>query len=216
MWESQVKKENETYGDLIVLWQLEENPHIPITIKPLEFFKYLQVQGWKYDFVSEVDDDSFILVPEFYSKYLKPNIGRERVMIARQLRTRDPWDSSSSIPYYVFPGGQFCTLSWDLCTLLTSLHSVNPIDDVIEDKLLGLLLHEADEPYTFVILSSRVAFDVGEDVKEPDAWAHMVDEGAINPHKMKADDQYLRVAAFFDENGLDMEKVRAQKGYTTA
>jgi hypothetical protein len=51
-----------------------------------------------------------------------------------------------------------------------------------------------------VVHGDKTAWAV--DDADLDAWVHPVGLGAINPHEMKADEDYLRVAACYDENGL--------------
>ena len=60
IWMPLIQQENETYGDLIMMADLEESAHIANTVKTLNFFTYLAAQGPShYKFVSKLDDDSF-------------------------------------------------------------------------------------------------------------------------------------------------------------
>lgn len=200
---------------MIVLSHLEESVHVATTIKPIEILKYFAEQTERWRFVSKIDDDSFIDATTFYTKYLAPLLltpenatqSQLRTIIARKLSTND----------FKFPGGQFYTMTWDLVELLSKLHRENPIQNEYEDLLVGRLLHEANEPWHLEILPNEVAFDYNDDFGQVvdgqetawaaadgdlSAWVHGVGLGAINPHKMKADEEYLKVAACFGTSGL--------------
>ena len=71
--------------------------------------------------------------------------------------------------------------------------------------LVGRLLHDAGAAYEFVELDDTRAFDVTDDLsrlsKEQQDIGPMTG-AAINPHKMKDDEMYLRVAGLFDKDGF--------------
>ncbi|KIW01493.1 uncharacterized protein PV09_06973 [Verruconis gallopava] len=212
-WSSVIAKENETHGDIIILKHLEESSRIANTVKSIEFLKYITAWPGKWSFVSKIDDDSFLDPNAFYKEYLMPlinsvpQLSEQLVGIGRKLDMNG----------FEYPGGQFYTLSWAMVEKLASLHAENPITDEHEDVLIGRLLHEADVPWHFTKLPNRVAFDYDDSLganlggkktawaKEDadlDAWVHAVGSRAINPHKMRGDEEYLRVAACYDSNGL--------------
>ena len=95
-----------------------------------------------------------------------------------------------------------------MTTRLVHLYTLNPIADEHEDVLIGRLLNESGESWELVELDNRKAFDYDEKNTDVWAWSHAVLEGAINPHKMKDDQTYLKVAAMYDSHGLrpDMEQ----------
>jgi beta-1,3-galactosyltransferase 1 len=204
LWMPLIQHENATYGDLIVLPHLEESAQVATTIKQFEFFKYLAEHGSSWEFVSKLDDDSFVDAQAFYREFLLPQLAkpnRERVIIGRRM--------THSNPEYVYAGGQFFTLSWEMVTLIARLYTSNPIKDEIDDVLLGRLLYEADEWFEFIELDNQRAFDYDEEGSDVWAWSHKVMEGAINPHRLKDDETYLRVAAMYDSNGLKSNYNRA-------
>ena len=156
--------------------------------------------------MSKVDDDSFVDVGTFFEEFLAPRLEEgNNTIIARylswaQMRPDDGVD-------YTCPGGQFYTLSWDMVQLLVRLYEKHPIDDLMEDGLLGTLLHEEKYEFEFVDLEDQRAFDVHEDghawgMKGEDLGLVSKMQEAVNPHKMKTDEEYLRVAALFDEGGF--------------
>ncbi len=215
LWQPLISHENDTYGDLIVLEDLEESAEVANTIKSIEFLKHLLAESkapgasttWK--FISKIDDDSFLSAERFYQEYLLPRMHhyqqqqQKRVdnddgtLIARRL-TRSDRNFST-------PGGQFYTLSWDLARLVAETHTRNSITNLPEDVLIGRLLYEADARFDFVELDDSQAFDVTDDLKrlskEKEDLGPM-DADAINPHKMKDDETYLRVAKLFGKDGF--------------
>ncbi|CAF9938658.1 hypothetical protein IMSHALPRED_001041 [Imshaugia aleurites] len=221
LWLPLIKHENDTYGDLIVLDQLNESAAVANTIKSIEFFKHLVARSaaqtpWK--FVSKIDDDSFLSARRFYTDFLLPRLhphpaatadddddddASTGTLIARRLRTRADRNFSA-------PGGQFYTLSWDLVRLVAATHTQNPITHLPEDVLIGRLLSDAHARFEFVELDDRQAFDVDEQMQrvgmEKEVLGEM-DEAAVNPHKMKDDESYLRVAGLFGRDGFVGEEV---------
>jgi beta-1,3-galactosyltransferase 1 len=204
LWMPLIRHENETYGDLIMLPGLEESAQVATTIKQFEFFKYLAEHGSSWDFVSKLDDDSFLDAQSFYRTFLLPRLAtlnHDRIIIGRLMTHSDP--------EYIYAGGQFFTLSWEMVTLVARLYTLNPIKDEIDDVLLGRLLYEANERFEFITLDNQRAFDYEEENDDVSAWSHKVMEGAINPHRLKDDETYLRIAAMYDSNGLKSNYSRA-------
>lgn len=210
LWLPLIAHENNTYGDLIMLPHLEESSEIANTIKTVEFLKHLVANGTTHHFVSKIDDDSFLDADRMFEEFIAPRIaaaerdpefaGQQRNFIARKLDYARTPNGSKLDPllHYPHPGGQFYTMSWEMVVLLARLHEQNRITDELEDSLLGRLLYEAHEAFEFVELSDERAFDTDEDLGG-------MSERAINPHKMKSDELYLRVAALFDERGYKGE-----------
>lgn len=209
LWQPLIKHENDTYGDLIVLEQLEENAKIATTIKIVEFLKHLVTSshagaGPPWKFVSKIDDDSFISAERFYQEFLLPRLDQQQqvadvngTLIARRLIRSDRNFST--------PGGQFYTLSWDLVGLIAETHSKNPVANVVEDVLIGQLLYEAEARFEFVELDDSRAFDVTHNLtrlSQEKKDLGPINSAAINPHKMKADETYLRVAQLFGKDGF--------------
>jgi hypothetical protein len=116
---------------------------------------------------------------------------------------------------YKYPGGQMYTLPYPLALHLADLYDANPIKDDDEDVLVGRLFYEMNETVDFINMPNREAFDVSEDVGDVSAWSHQVLEGAINPHKMKTDEHYLKVAALFNKDGLNLGRVKEVYGYSS-
>jgi len=210
-WQAIIDAENATYGDIVQLEHLEENGHVANTIKTIEFFKYLtrtrtsvglQTGNWKW--VTKIDDDSFLDARTFHRDYLKPLDDAKRTIIARTIHQ----------PNFTVPGGQFYTLSSDVVSLLAELQTETPILDEPEDVLVGRLLYDANEDWTHIDLPNHIAFDYedtqlrekGKALAADDAdlsgWNHAVGPDAINPHKMRDDETYIKVASCFDEDGV--------------
>ena len=212
LWQSLISHENDTYGDLIVLEELEESPEVANTVKSVEFLKHLVAASKApgaaapWEFVSKIDDDSFLSAECFYRDFLLPRIRHRRAhddhddhgtLIARRLVRSDRNFST--------PGGQFYTLSWDLARLVAETQARNPILDLPEDVLVGRLLYDAEATFDFVELDDRQAFDVTDDLTrlgKANEDLGPIDGAAINPHKMKDDETYLRVAGLFGKDGF--------------
>lgn len=217
LWSPIIAAENATHGDIIILSDLKEDAHTANTIKSVEFLKYLTTSSnITYDFVTKLDDDSYLDAHTFWKNYLEPRIAFDahkthaessalnRTIIARTLR-RSTW---------TYPGGQFYTMTWDLAVLLTQLHTKHPINDEHEDVLVGRLLHEAGVEWQHSDLPNEIAFDYEEkdlrgdgtafarDGADLKGWRHAVGRGSVNPHKMKGVEEYLKVAACFDKEGV--------------
>lgn len=211
LWQAIVQAENDTYGDIISLTHLEEKAETANTIKSIEFIKYLANQDRRWKFVTKVDDDSFIEANAFYETYLQPLLAEPlrsmRTMIARTVGPNANYD-------FTYPGGQFYTMTWDLVPLLADLYDKKTLSYNHEDALVGGLLKEAGISYTHVDLQNDVAFDYdATQARHKDTawaprdanlmeWSHAMGPGAVNPHKMKTDEDYLKVAACFDWKGL--------------
>ena len=235
-WQSIIEAENQTFGDIIQLSHLEATGHVANTVKTIEFFKHLTASGqnreqtpvneksqsnednltqsWsenqlrKWKFVSKIDDDSFLDARNFWIRYLMPLQDSNRTIIARTLRR----------PNYTHPGGQFYTLTSDMVSLVADLHTKNPISDAPDDVLVGRLLYEAGESWTHVDLPNPVVFNYDDKqlLEEEKAfasadanlegWLHAVGPQAINPHKLKNDATYVKVAACFNEQGVKVPR----------
>jgi hypothetical protein len=207
-WRPMIERENATYGDLIVLDHLPETAEVANSNKSIEYIKYLVDNNMKYDFVSKLDDDSFLDAYTFYTQYLKPIKSESpRTIFGRKTR--------ETIYDFRYPGGQFYTISWDLVEILARLHKEKPPPrNKYEDVLIGKLLSEAKEDWTFTELSNREAFDFEFENKEKkvDPWAkaradlnayeHAIGKGAINPHRLKDDTVFLQVASCYGPTGL--------------
>jgi beta-1,3-galactosyltransferase 1 len=209
LWRPLIEQENATYGDLIMLAHEHETHKWANTVKTLEAFKHIASQGRPYTFVSKMDEDSWIDAKTFHRLWLEPRTKNGTVggtYIGRRLQHDYPFKYAS---------GQFYTLSWDMINRLVDLWELNRIDDEHEDVLPGRLLYEGKVMYNLTVLPLRVAFDYYDDQTRGDgtAWApdgqdvdnnlyHGIATGSLNPHQLKDDEVYLRVAACYDENGV--------------
>lgn len=214
LWDTVIATENATFGDIIQLAHLNEDRLTANTIKSVEFFKYvIDRTANRWQFISKIDDDSFLDVPRFYQQYLRPLLSADQtslmpfadhVAIGRTLSREN----------FTYPGGQFYTLTKDTVRVLAEQHAANPINNLDEDVLIGKLLHDSGVQWTHVDLPNNIAFDYqakdlksqGQAFAKEDAdlsgWAHAIGPQSINPHKMRDTEVYLQVAACFDKNGV--------------
>jgi Galactosyltransferase len=209
LWRPAIEYENSTYGDIIILEGLPENSHTANTIKTMELFKHLTEINSAWSFVSKLDDDSFIDARAFRENYLAPLLKLGHAEQSRSVIGRDVFRHGVH-----YPGGQFYTVSWDMVNILAGLQTRFNVVDSDEDILVQRLLAAGEEQWNFITMSNPIAFDYEQkdainettawarSETDQDAWEHAVGPMAINPHKMKDDETYLRVAACFDERGL--------------
>ena len=187
-WMPIFQQENDTYGDMMMLRNVSGDDHkFATTHKPLTFFKQLQEEeqetGRRWDFVSKLDDDSFLDAGTFYREFLQPRAKATKTLIARRCES----------PGLYWPAGMFYTMSWDLLNVVTSQYEREPFKLDHEDWPLGKILAMSKLNFDFVQLAEERAFDV---VREG-----MVTKEAILPHKMKKDEEYLWVAQMYDKQG---------------
>ena len=207
-----IKKENDTFGDILLLDDMKDTAWTANHIKPFEFFKKVTDNGWKgrtYDFVSKVDQDSFVDPVRTWNKYLK---GRMRVSGIEKDRLM------LSMPHEAFcecpsPQGGFYTLSWDLAKLIAGLYDgmEKPEDIGQEDCMVGRFPTDAGEQYEFMSMDGEESFDViGEKgsaiardwSKDQVERGHLEElENVVFLHQMKEEWKWLAVKDLFDEDG---------------
>ncbi|MCJ1278709.1 hypothetical protein MMC21_006526 [Puttea exsequens] len=207
-WADVIQKENATYGDILVLDGIEEDSQWTAThTKPLELLKVVAQGGWKgrkYDFVSKVDEDSWIEAKGFYEDFLRPRLEDEQgtpldppnMTMIGCLINCDGVDKA--------PAGGFETFSWDMVDLLPRLHEEFPNEGEAEDCLMGKLLEDARIPFEFVDMIPDRGVDVnevghafwGEEKGELEDFPE-----ALVIHNAKTDEMWMRVVGLYDENG---------------
>jgi hypothetical protein len=207
LWKPVLDLENKHYDDIVILDNIPDDSHTANTIKSIELFRYLLETGEHYELVSKMDDDSFLNARTFWNQYVLPLLKKEseleRTIIGRRIE-KD----------LLYPGGQFYTLTWDLLPDLVSCQDQFRITDQDEDWLVGTLLAKGGMNWSLIELENSVAFDYHEqdarnettsaakNFTSQNSWSHAVGPQAINPHKMKDDETYLKVAACFDNDGV--------------
>lgn len=208
-WTQMIEQENKTFGDIFIVDTLEDNEWTAKHTKPIELLRLLSQGRWKgrsWDFVSKTDEDSWVYPTGFFQDYLRPLIERKDTHSINRTMMGMPLVYCAK---GLSPAGGFETFSWDLVQLLPELRERHPttLDDVYEDCQPAKYLEHAGIEYNFVSLEGERAFDV---VKET-FHGHLFDKdygpieeltGAIYIHRLKSDDEWLRAAALFDENGF--------------
>lgn len=222
-WDDIIAAENATYGDIIILYHLEENAKTANTIKTVELFKHLTLneeQTKRWTFISKVDDDSYLDAKTFYSQYLQPlmTYNSSVVMLDEDIPTVPAIVIGKKLHLpdtdFNYPSGQFYTLSWDMATLMSTMqlkHNITTDEDVLVGKLLSL----SEVPYTLIRLPYWEAHEIewtgvkvdGRDTVWADekenlnTWTHPIGNSSINPHRMKDDKGYMMVAACYGPDG---------------
>jgi hypothetical protein len=235
LWEPVIAKENETYGDIIILRNLVEDAKTANTIKTVEFFRYLLDQDQRWSFVSKIDDDSYVDAARFYDRYLEPRFHNTKEWLApgvpkvRNTVIGKPLDIGRKA--FQYPSGQFYTVSWDLMKTIVDVQKRASITGEHEDVLIGELLDQSGLAFEFFAMSRAEAFEIewSKSIRVADqdsAWAndsadlnntnsHSVGKGAINPHRMKKDKDYLMVAACFGPDGPKKPDYRRNQRWIT-
>ena len=210
IWDPLIQKENETYGDIIKLKNLDPRPSTANKIKALELFKYLVTSGQQYAWVSKLDDDAFLLADTFYTEYLSTittTYSTSRMLENKNMSTliaakqRNPTYSE-----FDWPSGAFYTLSWPLIEQIVTIHdSPAGQDDITtpEDVRLGKYLYDAKTDFDFIEVQNERKETLIE-IPVPEArLPHKITKRAIVVHFLKSDETYLRVAGLFGKKGYN-------------
>ncbi len=207
-----IKKENDTFGDILLLDHIKDTHWTANRIKPFEFFKKVTNEGWKgrtYDFVSKVDQDSLVDPVRIWNRYLKGRMGLSGIKKDRLMLSM-PHESFCKCPA---PQGGFYTLSWDLAKLIGRLYATMEKPDKIEqeDCMVGRFPTDAGEQYEFVSMDMEESFDVVGEKGSAIArdWSkaqvergHLKEVGNVTfLHQMKEEWKWLAVKDLFDEDG---------------
>ena len=191
VWEPLIKKENETYGDIVKLDGLDPSPQVSNRIKAMELFKHLVAQGKQYSFVSKVDDDSFLEAGKFYDEFLEKASPTNETLISIKNR-------NEKYPDFDWPGGAFYTLSWGLVEHIARIHSEQKDTETPEDVRVGKYLSDAKVDFDFVDLKPEEMLEIPiQGARIP----HKINRKTILVHFLKDDETYLRVAGVFDGDG---------------
>ncbi|KAL6715388.1 hypothetical protein ACLMJK_006349 [Lecanora helva] len=207
---SLIKKENETYGDILLLDHLEDTHFIANGIKPFEVLKKLTAGGWKgrtYDFVSKLDQDSWVDPVRVWEKYLK----RRRMVTGRRLMLSMPHEDFCGCPS---PQGGFYTLGWPLAkTIVRLFDNVDiPKEEIDqEDCQVGRWPTDAGEDFDFVPMDEEESFDIEGEEGEYVArdWVGETKirgpvgalKKAVFLHQLKEDEKWLTIQTMFDQTG---------------
>ena len=197
-WYDVITAENNTHGDLIMLDHLTEGKALGMMTKEIDFALWLVESGRQYNFVSKLDDDSYLDGNAFYDEYLSHRVEQglqptveESVIIGRHMG-RDGFISEQyPFPY---PGGQFWTMSWPVISALARQYNTSSTRAHWADVLIGKLLDEAGTEFNFVDMPHSEAFEYREDIDDEEEWEHVITSKSMNPHLLKEDELYLKVA----------------------
>ncbi|KAF4120875.1 Galactosyltransferase [Geosmithia morbida] len=215
MWTDNLRIENRTFGDLIVLDHLQEDDVTANTVKTLELYRWLIRQGHRYEFVSKMDTDLWFNARGFYDKYisklLSNQTGNPQALVERTIIGELYYSARHDL---VFPHGAMYTATWDMVELLASLQSrFNVITG--EDMALAMLMLKGRETANFINFKGSEKFNYDDDDSRGDgtAWArrnthtdatHHAIYGSdpIAVHQLKDEGMFLKVADCFDSNGI--------------
>ena len=191
-----IEAENKTHGDI---WAIEdykvENSETANMIKNLEWFKYMQrYEGERvrrYAFVSKVDDDNWLNVPQYFETFVAPRLAggkkhnpKGMTIIGRPMN----WGAE-----YAYPSGRMYTVDWPMLEFFAQKYTENPNTGETEDRAMGLYLYENHIPFEYVPVEVEQAFDVGIE--------YLIDNNTMQIHSMKHDDTLKEVSELFDDRG---------------
>ena len=203
------------FGDILLL-DMEDNEWNANHLKPFEVLKNVTGGGWKnrtYDFVSKVDQDSYVDPVRVWEKYLS-SVPPDRLMLSM------PHEEFCAYPA---PQGGFYTLSWDLAEMIAGLYANMTDRSHIsqEDCQVGRFPHDAKEDFTFMSMQTSESFDViSDNEKEQEnfyarEWVgNLKSKGSIKDlkadvvflHQMKEDWKWMSVMNLFDKDGWRKSK----------
>ena len=198
LWEPLIKRENETYGDLVKLEGLDPSPTIANRIKAMELFKHLVTRGEEYAWVSKIDDDAFLEADKFYKQYLSTAPVSNATLISIANR-------NDKYPDFDWPGGAFYTLSWSLVRQIVQIHAEQVDLDTPEDVRVGKYLHDANVVFDYVKMDREAFLEI------PVAEAripHKITKSAVLVHFLKDDETYLEVSGVFGKDGYTGEPLK--------
>jgi galactosyltransferase len=209
-WVEILQAENRTFGDLIVLDHLQEDDFTANTIKTIELFKYLINHGFQYEFVSKLDTDLFLNARRFWDVYLRPRLTADNK--ANITRT-----GIGELYYHndlVFLHGSMYTYTWDIIEELVQLQDrfrVVTSEDVLAPTLLlkarrmvNIVNFLGSEKFDYLELDSRGdGMPWARQATHPNATEHaLYGDNPIAIHNLKKNDEYLKIASAFDQDGI--------------
>lgn len=219
-WTENVRIENRTFGDMIVLDHLQEDDVTANTIKTVELYKWLIDRGHRYEFVSKMDTDLWFNARGFWDRYLSPLLtnatGSPAATVERTIIGELYYSANYDL---VFPHGAMYTATWDMVELLASLQDrFNVVTG--EDMAVAMLMLKGREVANMINFRGSEKFDYEDRDARGDgtAWArtnthpsatrHAVyGTDAIAVHELKEERLFLKVADCFDEHGVREEEL---------
>jgi hypothetical protein len=214
-WTEMIAFENRTYGDMIVLDRIQEDDFTANTIKTLEFYKYIQDNNMKYEFISKLDTDSWVNARGFWDRFLVPRMsdesGQWKSTVSRTVISELYYSNARQL---VFPNGSMYTITWDLVAMFVALQAQYSVV-MGEDMAFSLLLLRGKQVINFVNFRGSEKFDYDDKDSRGDgtAWARsgshptsvkhaIATRDAILIHNLKTEVLWYKVANCFDEHGM--------------
>lgn len=214
-WTENIRIENRTFGDMIVLDHLQEDDITANTIKTIELYKWLIERGHRYEFVSKMDTDLWFNARGFWDRYisqlLSNDTGTPTATVDRTFIGELYYSANYDL---VFPHGAMYTATWDMVELIAGLQDrFNVVTG--EDMAVAMLMLKGRQVGNLINFKGTEKFDYddGDSRGDGTAWArsgthpnatrHAVyGTDALAVHELKDERMFLKVADCFDENGV--------------
>ncbi|KAG9251332.1 uncharacterized protein F5Z01DRAFT_627810 [Emericellopsis atlantica] len=215
-WMENIRIENRTFGDMIVLDHIPEDDVTANTIKTIELYKWLIARGHHYEFVSKMDTDLWFNARGFWERYLTPllrddDAGRPRALVERTIIGELYFSKRHDL---VFPHGAMYTATWDMVELLSKLQDEHNVITG-EDMAVAMLMLRGREVANMINFKGTEKFDYddGDSRGDGTAWARrrthpnatqhaIAGQDALAVHQLKDEKLFLKVADCFDERGV--------------
>jgi len=212
-WAQRVARENATYGDIVVLDNIPDDPYTYKTVQPLEIFSWLARHraDCGYKFVMKLDSDVFHNVAGLWDRYVGGWINdsaAQRTLLGQRIVSERYGVS------LVHTHAMMYTLGWELMARASMLYKALKLPLKEREELaLAVLFTAAHEPYRVVSLTLSEAHMYWESDSRGDGtpwarptskpeWArHALRPQAIAVDGLLTDRLYTLIATYFDRDG---------------
>jgi hypothetical protein len=189
--------ENNTYGDLIILDNVPDDRENARTIKPYEFFKYIEKNLPVYKYIAKLDTDCFLNIPMFWNNYFNETVQElEYAIIGLFIK---------GLGRFEWPQGGFELISWKIMLWLNKFYPSVPRSADADDLQLAWFLYDAEINYTKVEFDPVSSYDFRSGCNAE--YITDVFPYSMRIHELKVENDYLNVASCFTSDGVNMTRV---------
>jgi hypothetical protein len=202
IWDD-IRYENETYGDIIVLNNFTDSRELARKIKPFEFFKYVEENLGYYTYVAKLDSDCYLNMPGLWDNLFNTTVQElDFGLIALFIQ---------KIGVFDWPQGGFEALSWKTMLMINRFYSYASRSTPDEDTQIAWYLYDSKINYTQIEINSTQAYDFR--AGSTFSWNCDVYYEAIRVHELKTNQDYINVASCFTPNGVNTSHIDYMREY---